>query len=233
MVFDGGRQVRRTSFALGIGLVATSVVLAGCGGSSDNGEAKKTGPQVASDAAAALKAAGAFHVAGTVKDNGKPASIDLQIQDSDVSGTMALNGAKLDLVIVNGKAYIKGDNNFWQTNGVPSQTAALLDGRWVTAPSSASTDFKQFSATGLATELEHPSNSPIQTQVHKAKVDGKDVVVLTEKDGTEIDVAATGKPYPLRVIQKGTETGTLTFSGYGKQQAITTPPSPLDLNNAA
>ena len=47
---------------------------------------------------------------------------------------------------------------------------------------------------------------------------------------SELDVAAKGKPYPVRISNKG-ESGALTFSGWGQTQPINTPPSPLDLNN--
>jgi hypothetical protein len=226
-------KVRGTTLAVGIGAAAASLVLAGCGGSSDNGEAKKTGPQVASDAAAAIKASSAFHVAGTVTEDGKPSSIDMQIQNNDVSGTMTMQGAKLNLVIVGGKVYIKGDSKFWSSNNVPAQTAALLGGRWVIAPASSADEFKTFSATGLADDFEHPTDGPFQNDVHKAKVDGKSVVVVTQKDGSELDVAAKGKPYPVRAVSKGDQTGTLTFSGWDQTQPIKTPPSPLNLDNSA
>lgn len=232
MAFDGLWRVRRGTLAVGVGVAATSVILAGCGGSSDNGEAKKTGPQVASDAADAMKAAGAFHIAGTMTQSGKPTSVDLQIQNNNVSGKMTLDGASFNLVIVNGKAYIKGDTKFWTASGVPAQSAALLNGRWVSAPSSTSSDFSELTADGFAKELKNPSDGAINTQVHKAQVNGKDVVVVTQKDGSELDVAAKGKPYPLRISNKG-ESGALTFSGWGQTQPITTPPSPLDLNNNA
>lgn len=232
MAFDGMRRVRCSTLVVGVGVAATSVILAGCGGSSDNGEAKKTGPQVASDAADALKTAGAFHISGTMTSDGKPTSVDLQIQGNSASGKMTLDGATFNLVIINGKDYIKGDTKFWTTSGVPAQSAALLNGRWVTAPSSTSSDFAQLTADGFAKELKNPSDGTIQNPVHKAKLDGKDVVVVTQKDGSEMDVAAKGKPYPQRISNKK-ESGALTFSGWGERQPIKTPPSPLDLSNAS
>jgi hypothetical protein len=230
MAFDGLWRVRSGTLAVGVGVAATSVILAGCGASSDNGEAKKTGPQVASDAADAMKAAGAFHIAGTANEGGKPMSVDLQIQNNDLSGKLTLDGASFNLIVVNGKAYIKGDTKFWTASGVPAQSAALISNRWVLAPSSTSADFSQLTADGFAKEFKNPSDSAIQTTVRKAKVDGKNVVVVTQKDGSELDVAAKGKPYPVRISNKG-ESGALTFSGWGQTQPINTPPSPLDLNN--
>lgn len=231
-MLDRRGKVRSTTLAVGI-IASASVLLAGCGGSSDNGEAKKTGPQVASDAAAAIKSSGAFHVAGTMTEAGKASNVDLQIQNNDVSGTITLDGAKLNLIVLNGHAYIKGDSKFWTSNNVPAQTAALLNGRWVTAPPSSASEFKDFSASGVADDLEHPTDGDFQNAVRKAKVDGKDVVVVTQKDGSELDVAAKGKPYPVRTVSKGDQTGTLTFSGWGEKQPIKTPPSPLDLSKAS
>ena len=231
-MLDRSGKARRATLAVGV-VTTTSLVLAGCGGSSDNGEAKKTGPQVAADAAAAVKSAGGFHVSGTVNQGGKPSTVDLQIQNNDVSGTISLEGAKLNLIIVNGKAYIKGDTEFWTGNNVSAQTAALLNGRWVAAPASSTSEFSSLTAAGLASDLQHPTDSSFKTPVHKAKIDGKNVVVVTQQDGSELDVAASGKPYPVRIVNKGSSAGTTTFSGWGQTQPITTPPSPLDLNNAS
>jgi hypothetical protein len=225
-------KVRSTTLAVGI-VTTTSLVLAGCGGSSDNGEAKKTGPQVAADAAAAVKSAGGFHVSGTVDQSGQPSTVDLQIQNNDVSGTISLAGAKLSLIIVNGKAYIKGDTKFWTGNNVPAQTAALLNGRWVAAPASSASEFSNLTAAGLANDLQHPTDSSFTDPVHKAKLNGKSVVVVTQKNGSLLYVAATGKPYPVRIVNKGTSAGTSDFSNWGQTQPIKTPPSPLDLNSSS
>jgi hypothetical protein len=57
------------------------------------------------------------------------------------------------------------------------------------------------------------------------------VVVTTQKDVGELDVANTGKPYPLRITNKGTESGALTFSDFGTKQPITAPPSPIQVSS--
>src|ERR1700712_2255163 len=98
---------------------ATVLTATACGGSSGNGESKKTGPQVATDTADALRNSGAFHVAGSVTDSGKQESIDLQIQGADVSGTLTTQGSPVQLIVVKGQAYAKAPTSFWAQSGVP------------------------------------------------------------------------------------------------------------------
>lgn len=217
-------------------LVAAATVLsmAACGSSSGNGESKKSGPQVATDAAAALRAAGAFHVTGSVADSGGKESIDLQIQGADVSGTLMSQGESVQLIVLKGQAYAKAATSFWTKSGVPAATAARINGKWVTLPSTSTSSFSEFSATGLANELQHPtSGGAIQSATRTATVNGKKVVVLTQKDGSEVNVSATGKAYPESISNKGQDSGTLTFSGYGKQQTISAPPAPLQVSGGA
>src|SRR4051812_23034307 len=74
--------------ALAVGIAGTCL-LAACGGSSSNGEAKKTGSEVAKDAAAALRASHAVHLTGQLTDSASkmPITVDVQLQDDGTKGT--------------------------------------------------------------------------------------------------------------------------------------------------
>jgi hypothetical protein len=46
-------------------------------------------------------------------------------------------------------------------------------------------------------------------------------------------IAATGKPYVLKIVDHGpTQTTTLAFSSYGKAVSISTPPEPINLTGS-
>jgi hypothetical protein len=212
-----------------LGLAA--VLLTACGGSDDNGESAKKGPQVAADAADALQKAGAAHLTGTGTQNGKPMTLDVHVVGSSASGTVTMGGAKVDLVSVGGKVYVRASSDFWSQNGVPAAAEALLNGKWVIVPAQAASELQQFSLKGLADQLRHPSNGTIKDAVHTGTVDGRKVVVVTESDGSTLDVAATGTPYPLRIVDKGKDAGTITAREFGKKTAITAPSGALDLSN--
>jgi len=220
----------RNRFVAVVGLAA--VLLTACGG-SDNGESAKKGPQVAADAANALEKAGAAHLTGTGTQDGKPMQLDVTVVGADATGTVSMDGAKLDLVNAGGKLYIRASGDFWTQNGIPASAVSLLDGKWVILPADAAGELSQFSLKGLADELRHPTDGKIKDAVHTATVDGKKVVVVTQSDGSTLDVAATGTPYPLKIVDKGSEASTITASDFGKKTKISAPSGALDLSQLA
>jgi hypothetical protein len=240
------RQLARTLTLAGL----TTLLLAACGSTAGtstdavagrasssapatpagNGEAAKTGSQVAADAADALASASAVHMVGNGISDGQPLSMDLHLQGSDVSGTVTMGGQPLGLLSAGGKTYMQATAAFWKTQQVPASIATKLDGRWVLVPAEAGNPFEEFSLPKLADQLRTPDSSTWQPAVAKGSYQGKDVVVITESDGSTTQVAATGKPYPLQAEDKGSQPGTLTFSDYGITVPITAPPSPLDLS---
>lgn len=214
-------------------VAAGALLAAGCGGSSGNGESSKTGPQVASDAAQALQDAGAVHVSGAVTASGKQQQLDVQLQGTDGSGEATVDGQRVNFVKTAGKAYFKAPASFWQGTGVPAQTASAIDNKWVVVPEQAQDALDDMTIDGLAKELRSPSDGPFKDDVRTDTLDGKRVVVLTQENGSETYVAATGKPYPLKVVNKGDDAGALTLDGFGKQQSIAPPPNPIDPNQPA
>lgn len=195
-----------------------------------NGEAAKTGPQVAADAADALAAASAVHMVGTGMSDGAPLSLDLHLQGSDVSGTVGSGGQSVDVISAAGQTYAKAPAAFWTAQQVPASVARKLAGKWVLVPAEAGSSLGDVSLTQLADELRKPSDGTTwQPQVTTSTYQGQDVVVITQSDGSTTDVAASGTPYPVHSEDKGTNPGTVTLSDFGTKVAITAPPSPLDL----
>jgi hypothetical protein len=209
-----------------------AALLAACGGGdSGNGEAAKKGPQVATDAANALEQSGAAHAKGSVSSGGQPGELDLQLQGSDVSGTITMQGQAIKVVSTGGKTYIQAPASLYTAQSIPDAVASQLAGKWVIVPESAASDFSTFTLKGLADELRKPSEGTINDKVTTATVDGQKVVVVTESDGSTLNVASTGTPYPLKVENKGSsDAGTITFSDFGTKQSITAPAGALDLS---
>lgn len=217
------------------GLAAAALLLAGCGGGGssghDNGESKKSGPAVAADSAAALESAGAVHAVGSVPDAGKAQQLDLQLQGADSAGSITLGDKKVMLVSLAGKTYANAPASFWAGNGVPATVTPLLNNRWVLVPSSASSSFSSdVSVAKIADEIRHPPDSTIVPQVRTGQDAGSRVVIVGEQNGSELHVAATGAPYPVHVLNKGSSPADITLSGFGQRQVITAPPNALDLS---
>ncbi|MEU2349667.1 hypothetical protein [Modestobacter sp. NPDC049651] len=212
---------------------------AGAGGSSSastsaqSGLAGKTGPEVAAAAADALAGVDAVHVTGTGTEAGQQVTLDLQLQGSDLSGTIATAGQTVQIISTGGQTYAQAPAAFWSSQGIPAEAAGQLDGRWVALPAEVGDELSGFSLADLADELRHPSDGEVQQEVTTGQVDGQDVVVVTQADGSALSVAATGTPYPLQIDNKGDEASSLTLRDFGKKQTIAAPPSPLDFTAGA
>jgi hypothetical protein len=218
----------RTRSLAAVGL--TALLLTACGGSDGNGESAKKGPQVAADAAGALEKAGSVHLTGTGTMSGAQMQLDLRLQGADATGTITEGSDQIKLVGTGGKLYVQASSGFWTQAGIPASSAGALAGKWVIVPSSAAGQVLPFSLSGLADELRHPSGATIKDAVHTGTLNGKDVVVVTQTDGSTLDVAATGTPYPLRTVDKGESAGTINAGDFGKKVTITAPTGALDLS---
>ena len=218
----------RTRHLAAVGLAA--VLLTACGGSEGNGESAKKGPQVAADAASALEKAGAVHLTGSGTTDGKQLDVDLHLQGDDAMGTMSVSGEKLHIVATGGKFYIQASSGFWSQSGVPASAGSALADKWVIVPSEAAGQLMPFSLKSLAEQLRAPTDAKIKDDVRTSTLHGKKVVVVTQTDGSTLDVAATGTPYPLQAVDKGKNPGTITASDFGKKTTITAPSGALDLS---
>lgn len=220
--------MRLPSFAVA---ATAALLLTACGGDdggSDSPLDGRTGTEVANAAADALEEAGAVHVEGTMSQDGSEAEIDMQLQGEDAAGSVSMDGAEVELVLVDGAQYLRAGADFWAaTAGVPQQVAASLDGQWVVVPEGSS-DFADVSLVGIVDSLRNP-DTPVVEEVREDELDGQDVVVVEQEDGSELFVADEDPPYPLQITNADGGSGTLTFSGFGEEEDISAPADALDL----
>ena len=204
---------------------ATALLLTACGGSPLAG---KTGSEVVTAAADALEEAGSVHIAGAIDQDGQEGEVDLHLQDDDVTGTLSMDGAELELLGVDGTLYIKGTPEFWATSGMPEEMSAAFEDQWVILPDEAAGEFQEFSLAGFVDQLRNP-DSPVQDEVRTDELDGEDVVVVEQEDGSSLTVADSDDAYPLEMTGEGS--GTITFSRFGETEEISAPEDALDLND--
>ena len=206
--------------------VAATLLLAACGSSPLEG---KTGPEVVTAAADALEAAGAVHIAGAIEQDGQEGEVDLHLQGEDVTGTLTMEGAEMELLGVDGIFYMKGTPEFWASFGMPEGMTAMFDDRWVQLPGEAASEFADFSLAGFIEELRNPESS-VKDDVRTDEVDGKDVVIVEQEDGSTLTVADDEKAYPLEMTG-GDTPGGITFSRFGEEEDISAPADALDLED--
>jgi hypothetical protein len=210
--------------------VAGSVLaISACGSSSSgNGEAKKKGPEVTSDAIAALKAAGSVHVAGTGTDSDGDTTLDLDISDKGAVGDISQGGGKFSLVNVDGSSYTKANAAFYTSQGASAADAATVADKWVKLP--ASQTLTQFTLQKFADSLSAPDdNAKIEDKVATGELDGQKVVILSASDGSKLYVAAEGKAYPLKFTAPTGKKGEFNLTDFGKSVELTAPEGALEL----
>jgi hypothetical protein len=206
-------------------VTGAALLLTACGSSPLEG---KNGSEVAGAAADALEEAGSVHMAGSMEEAGEEAEVDLHLQGDDAIGTITMSGAELELLSVDGTVYMKGSPDFWASFGMPEEATAMFDGQWVIVPGDAATEFADFSLDGIVDSLRNPE-SEVNEEVGSDEVDGKDVVVVEQEDGSTLSVADEDPSYPLEMTGGDGSTGTLTFSRFGEEEDISAPEDAINL----
>ncbi|MFJ2767813.1 hypothetical protein [Streptomyces sp. NPDC087300] len=213
----------RKLLAVAVACAAAVIGVTGCSSDGDKDPFDgMSADKIAEKASKASKDAGSYRMTGQMKQSGQSSDIEFVVAESgDCKGTVGSREKGTAEFLASGKySYVKVDDKFWEDKG-DSSTAELVKGRWV----------KKANAKGGS-----PCNPDGMFKADKLKklerekdteVDGRKAAVLTKKKGEETTtfyVAMEGKPYFLKVVNKGGEApGTVNFSDYGKTVAVKVP----------
>jgi hypothetical protein len=207
-----------------------AVVLVATGGKKKSGTPLNgVQTQSATDALAtsrqALRAASSVEIAGTVTDSGQSIRLDLTLAGNNSRGTLTIDNNDVQLIKTDQTVFIKGDTDFLKKYA-GNNTAVLnkLNGKWLKVAST--TDFDTFTVDGFAQLLKGGSGSDaVNADVTQSTLNGRKVVVISQKDGSRLDIANTGPAVPLLLDSKGSDGGIVNFSNYNKSISITAPPA--------
>ncbi|MFH8608101.1 hypothetical protein ACH4D5_11480 [Streptomyces sp. NPDC018029] len=215
----------RKLLAVAAACAAAVIGVTGCGG--DGGDKDPfdgmSADKIADKASKASKDAGSFTMKGQTKKDGEVNNIEFAVAESgDCKGTMGSpKSGTAEFLSVGTTSYVKADDKFWEGKG-GGGTAELLKGRWVKSPG------KEDSVCNPDDMFKSDKLKNLKRE-DDAEVDGKKAAVLTQKKGKETTtfyVAMEGKPYFLKVENKGSEDpGSVTFGGYGKPVDVKAPPA--------
>ena len=231
--------MRRLSIAV---LFAAVVFVAGCGGgggSAGGGASTQTSSLatkppgvVVAAASKAAESASSVHMSGAGNQAGKPISLDLTfVRGKGATGTISLNGAKFDLILIGDTAYIRAGPTFWKKYAGPTGVAQLLNNKWL-----------KFSANnaqlGPLTKLANQQSFFALLKTHgklENKGDttfkGQSVVAINDTtQGGTLYVASSGTPYPVGIAQGGSSSGTITFDNWNQPVTLTAPKGALDFS---
>ncbi|HEX6674292.1 MAG TPA: hypothetical protein VF486_04615 [Actinomycetes bacterium] len=196
-----------------------------------NGLERKTAAEVQRAAAATLKNAKSVHV--TFTGPRQPLLLDLRIQGNASSGTVAIAsaGASFQVTSIGRDTWIKGDDRALRALGIPGAARQRVAGHWFKAPGQQVAGLGGFSLDSLASGVGR-NESPLQKKVEQTLLDGRKVIVLTQKNGAKLYISNTGPAFPLRTDLKASGSGRVVFSEYGVDFHITAPVDVVDLNVA-
>ncbi|ATL30321.1 hypothetical protein [Streptomyces formicae] len=212
---------------LAVAAAACAAAVIGVTGCSSDGDKDPfdgmSADKIAEKASKASKDAGSYRMKGQMKQSGQTSDIEFAVAKSgDCKGTMgSAETGKAEFLASGEFSYTKGDDKFWESTTGGGGAAKLLKGRWM----------KQSNKGGKPVcnpdDMFSNKNLKKLKRGDDAEVGGAKAAVLTRKKGSETTtfyVALEGKPYFLKVVNKGSEgPGTVTFSDYGKAVDVKAP----------
>lgn len=193
---------------------------------ASNGVADKSADEVLAASLAAAESAGAMHVAG--ESDGTVIDLSL-VRGEGASGSIAQGTNRFELLTVGDEIYLRGSDEFYRGLGGEA-VVRLLAGKWLKV-SAGDRQFGSFAAftdkDRLLAQALRPEGTIEKGDVET--VDGTEVVPLTNgREGT-LYVAATGEPYPVKIVPGGGRSGEITFSGWDEPVELTAPTDAIDI----
>lgn len=212
-----------------LGVASLALVAASACGSSASPEEHKRAADVLADARTALTASKSVHVQGTLTSGADTESLDLQLQPDAAAGTLTTGGVAVKIINTGGSIYLNAPAAFWtKTAGTK---AAALGGKWITVSAAQAGGAGNLTLNGISTSL-NSSDSPLNPTTTVGTASGQKAIVLTQHDGSQLFVADSTSPRPLKLVNHGNQSGSLTFSDYGKTQTISAPAGALSPQQA-
>ncbi|MFI5683884.1 hypothetical protein [Streptomyces sp. NPDC051636] len=227
-----GSTRRATLVSATCALVVTGAALAGCGSddpdAGTNGVGKLSPEQIQSRTRTAAKSAAAVRLSGTVVTSGRTYTLDMRLKDDGGTGSVTSKGATFRLLRIGEQLYLKADADFWDhADGSDGDAAAAgkLDGKYVKVPQGdpAHKKFSGFTDKDVLLDGLLTLHGTLATDGHYEQSGVRTIRITGDKgSGGTLDVSLEGKPYPLR-LARGGGAGTLRFSEWGKDFAVTEP----------
>jgi hypothetical protein len=216
-------------------LVIVLALLAGCGSSSSsssNGLASKSPAEIVAAAKTAAVGAASVHIAGSIVNEGKPITLDMEILASKGGkGQITLEGFPIRLIQVGGAVYISASSDFYK-HVAGSAAAQLLQGKWLRASVSSASFASLASLTNISKLIDSTlgSHGKLASAPTKTINGQKAVGVRDTSRGGTLYVAATGTPYPLEIVKSGSGGGKITFDRWNKSVTLTAPTGAININ---
>lgn len=204
---------------------SAAIALTACGGSASGpaAHAHRDAATLVSEMKAAVGGAKSVHMAGRLSHGGRSVAVNLGVfRTGALTGTITQGGVRLELIGAQGKVYVKATPAFLRELRASAAVCAIICGKYVQMSGLQASDLAgSLSMMNLTRSL--TGGLPRFTRSGTTTVGGQSAVVLRGADGSTLDVAAHGKPYPLRVVAPPDRNETVLFSQW---DAVATPAAP-------
>jgi hypothetical protein len=197
--------------------------------SAGNGVDSLSADEILTKAKAALSSAPSVHVHGGGKSDGSAITLDLKIKGSGGgAGKMSLDGASFEITRIADVVYLRADEKFYTSKGIPAAQAKTLSTKWIKG----TTADKNLAEVGQFTDIKQLTNALLTpdskiSKGDKKTVNGKNAIGLTDDSGSTMWISLDGDPVPLELTPGNdpSDSGTIEFDGYGDEVQLTEPPA--------
>jgi hypothetical protein len=148
----------------------------------------------------------------------------------DVTGAVTENGGKLQVLGVGGKVYVQATPAFLRQVKAPASSCSIVCGRWIQLPPNEAGQLTgQLNMNHLLGNVPSASTAKF-TEAGSTTVNGQSAWVLRAPDGTQVDVASSGTPYPLEAKTGNGKQGTIDFTQWNSVPSPSAPPANKVIN---
>jgi hypothetical protein len=207
-----------------IAALAIAVSVAGCGGSSGNGVGSKSASEILAASKAAATSASSVDVIDKITQGPLSFTSHLELASNGGRARVSFLARSFEAIRLGEVLYVRGNAAFErQLSGIPPKRSP---GTWLKG-SADSGELAQFAIyTSLRRELNLLLSTVRPTKGHTTTVSGQKAIELKEIGklyaGT-LWIATTGKPYPIKLLKHGRESGQITFSGWNEPITLSAP----------
>lgn len=203
------------------------------GTAASNGVAGRPPQRIVAAATHAINGVRSVQVAGSVVENGIPVRLDLHLSaPSGGEGEVSENGLAFRLISTGKVLYIQGSSAFWTHFG-GARAAKLFRGKWLKVPNAG-----QFATLGTLATIPGAVNQLLAqhgtlVRAGRTTIDGRPAVGVADRtQGGTLFVATTGQPYPLEILKRGRNGGSVKFTDFNQPVTITPPAHAISLPGA-
>ncbi|MBB0245088.1 hypothetical protein FNQ90_13475 [Streptomyces alkaliphilus] len=214
-----------------LSVLATGAMLAGvtaCGGGALDGMDADEIAEKARTSMAELSSLRMEAELGTPEEGGV---FDVAMStDGDCRGSMSMEGAEVEFMVVGGTSYMRGDESFWSQQGMDGESMRELVGdRWIVAPEGQGGFAETCQLDSFLEDLNSDSDEDRDWErVDGETIDGTETVGITrtEDDGSTVTVyvADDDDAHILRMVNDSeTDGGTVEFSEFDEDIDVEAP----------